>query len=43
MVITGYDSLEILRQSFDTACNLKPLSDKARTALLARTAEAATR
>ena len=40
-VITGCESLEILKKSLETARNFKPLSDEERTALLMKTAKAA--
>jgi len=40
-VITGCESLAILQQAIDTARNFQPLSNERRSALLARTAQAA--
>jgi len=41
VVITGIDSLEILDQALEAARTFRPLSDEARAALLARTADVA--
>jgi hypothetical protein len=41
VVITGCDSLKILRQALSVARSWKPLSDQARAALLAKTRDAA--
>jgi aryl-alcohol dehydrogenase-like predicted oxidoreductase len=42
-VITGCDSLTILRQALETAKDFVPMDEESRSALLARTAEAAKR
>lgn len=41
VVITGCDSIEVLKQALDTARNFSPLSGTQRAALLAKTAQAA--
>ncbi len=41
VVITGCDSMAILRQAIDVARNFRPMTDEQRTALLARTAPVA--
>jgi len=38
VVITGCDSMPILRQAIEVACDFRPLADNERAALLARTA-----
>jgi aryl-alcohol dehydrogenase-like predicted oxidoreductase len=43
VVITGCDSLPILRQALETAKTFKPLTNKARSALLAKTKRASLR
>ncbi len=43
VVITGIDSMKILEQAFEAARTFQPMSEKDRSALLAKTAEAASR